>query len=202
VVLAAVIGLLVAGAIIREIILQLGGENETTNAQHNRVWLKEAWTLNDVTPDQVDVLVERLQENNIDRIYVETGAWRVNGEYREHAYAQSFRERIRAADSDIEVLVWVWFEPEQHGDSTSQVSLVNYIRNATEEWGYDGVHLQGFNVFNGSEIFVRMVRALEEVLDGEYCRSRYHLIISHPTPVSRGAQATPQLAGSLNTSSA
>lgn len=158
---AAIVAIVAIGLIIN--ILFFNDEETVQTSYANRTWLADSWTISEVTDQQIDALVSRLKENKIDTIYVETGSWRQDGTYREHPAAESFRQKMRQAAPNVKVLIWVWVTNDLYGNSDIQTSLVNYTQTALSTWNYDGIHLQGFSVFDSSENYVRLVRQLDEV---------------------------------------
>lgn len=165
--LFALLGLLAIAALVREVVNRLNDEESIVTVQSNRLWLGDEWTLNAATSEQVETLVNRLQENQIKAIYVVTGAWRADNQYRSHDFAEQFREQMQDAASDIKVLAWIWYEPELHANDTSETSLVSYARTALDDWNYDGIHLQGFSIPNRNERYIQLVRALEVITENK-----------------------------------
>lgn len=164
--LLAIIALIALALLTRQIIRLLQGDGDlSSRSQSNRTWLSEGWTLNDISEENIELLVERLEASNITMIYVQTGQWRASGEYREHPFAEQFREQLKDAAPDIKVLDWITVQESEYSSSTSQTSAVNYARRSIEEWGYDGIHIRGFSVFTGDQNYVRLLRALAEVVE-------------------------------------
>ncbi len=191
--LFAIIGFAAVVLLVRVVINQINGDDVIDTVQSNRAWLRESWTQNPVTDAEIDVLVARLENNNITMIYVETGAWRADGQYRAHDYAEQFRAQMRAAARDIRVLPWIWVDPERYNSETSQTSVVSYVRDAIRQWGYDGVHLQGFEVFNNFDddaLYILLIRALEAVTG-----SRHVLSVTAPPDHAPANSSVPRGAG-------
>ena len=164
VVLAGIIGIVAIWTLVQ--IFFPDGEDVNVSNYHNRTWLNsDNWTATQPNRTQVEALVDRLHENNIDMIYVEAGNWRVNGNYLEHNFAQDFRDMVHDIDPDIKVLVWVWVQREIYTNSESRISLVSFTERALRDWNYDGVHLQGFEVVDESATYVQLVRSLDTITD-------------------------------------
>ncbi len=155
----------VASFLIVQTVLSLFGDDAVTQAtQSNRTWLTDSWTQNPPTNSQLAQLVSRLRDNRIHMIYIQTGAWRQDGQYRAWPNAADFRARLAEIAPEVKVLIWIWYEPSRHANATSQESLIAYAQNAIENWGYDGLHLQGYSVFNESENYLLFVERLKDAL--------------------------------------
>lgn len=147
----------------------LPGVKETELSDyHNRTWLSsENWTATQPNRTQVEALIERLQENKIDMIYVEAGTWVLNGTYVEHNFAKEFRDMVREIDPDMQVLVWTWVNQELYVQSQSRISLVSFSEQAMRDWGYDGVHLRSLDAYDENGSYVQLVRSLDTVTDDQ-----------------------------------
>ena len=164
VVVAGIIGVIAIWGLVQ--IVFPDGADTQHSPYHNRTWLtSDNWTATEPNRTQVEALVDRLHENNIDRIYVQAGDWRVNGSYLEHNFAPEFRAMMHDIDPAIEVLVWIWVNRNVYTNSESRIALVSFTEKALRDWDYDGVHLQEFEVVDGSESFVQLVRSLDTVAD-------------------------------------
>jgi hypothetical protein len=162
--LAAIAGLIALGVLAQFIINAVGGDDTTEQAQSNRLWLDQRWTTETRSNAEWASLLQRIEDNRIETIYVETGAWRQDGTYREWAEAAAFRERMDEAASDVDVLLWIWYEPATHANDVSQTALRTYATQAIETWGYDGLHLQGYTILNESQNYLDFVTGLNEAL--------------------------------------
>jgi hypothetical protein len=169
--LIALLGALAAGALIRSVILRIQNDKAAASAQSNRTWLGEEWTLNETNRAQMATMATRLKDHKIKVVYVVTGAWRADNQYRAYEFAQHFRTEMQVVAPDIQVLIWMWYDPQRHTNETSETSLISYTREAIEQWGYDGIHLQGFNIPDGSASFVQLLRALEVITGAEHTLS-------------------------------
>lgn len=157
----------VASVFIVQSVLDLFGDEVADATQSNRTWLTDVWTQSPPSNSQIAQLVQRLRTHDVKAIYVQTGAWRQDGEYRAWPNAADFRAELNNAYNDVDILIWIWYEPSRHANPTSQDSLVAYARTAIEEWGYDGLHLQGYSVFNNSASYLAFVERLrDELPDG------------------------------------
>ena len=158
-----VIGLLAVLALLG--IFAGDDEDEQSVTYHNRTWLDSTWTTNQPSRAQIESLAERLDEHNIDMIYVETGAWLENGTYRGQEFAEEFRQMMAAIAPDVRVLVWVWARDKEFNDTSAHTNLQDYLKIALGEWGYDGVQMQGISVNGGNTNYVEMVRAVDTIVD-------------------------------------
>lgn len=167
----AAMGIVAIALIVRQILTNIEESNVTAKANDNRTWLDEAWTLNPQSDEAIQTLVTQLKDSKIRVIYVPTGAWRLDGEYRPHDYAESFRVQLKAADSNLRVLAWIWYQPSRHANEISETSLVNYARTVIDDWGYDGVQIRGFDIADGSESYARLIRAVGEITGEDHILS-------------------------------
>ncbi len=154
----------VASFLIVRTVLSLFGDDAAEATQSNRTWLTETWTQSPPSNSDVAQLVARLRDHRVRTVYVQTGAWRQDGQYRAWPNAADFRARLQTTAPNVKVLIWVWYEPARHTNATSQDSLLAYAQNAIENWGYDGVHLQGYSIFNESENYLGFIQRLNEAL--------------------------------------
>ncbi|KAB2864235.1 MAG: hypothetical protein F9K46_04940, partial [Anaerolineae bacterium] len=160
-----IVGLAALFLLLRSLVTPLFDDEEGGTSNSNRAWLSDNWTNQAPTRSQVETLVTRLQDNKIDMVYVQTGAWRQDGQYRAWDYADDFRVLMRDIAPDIKVLDWITVDGQRNQYAAdNHTMLVNYARESINEWRYDGVHLQGFSVFDGNENFVRLLRAFDELL--------------------------------------
>jgi hypothetical protein len=140
-------------------------EADTHPSYQNRTWLADTWTTIPPSAAAVRDMAEQLQNANITMIYVKAGAWRADGSYRQHEYAQEFRRQLATIAPQIKVLAWDWVVPDLYNDDDSHLELTNFADLVMKDYGYDGFHLQGFSVFDGNPNYVRLVRALDAVMD-------------------------------------
>lgn len=141
------------------------GEDEEVVVYHNRTWLSDNWTTFEISEEQIAALAERLNEHKINMIYVVTGNWRVDLNYREYAYAQRFRELMTETAPQIKVLNWIWIDRELYNEIDTHDALASYVTKTMDDWGYDGVHIQGFEVFDGSTNYIQLLRTLDETVE-------------------------------------
>ena len=165
VVVIGLVGLIALGLVTRTVFMAIfGGDDSVAEAQSNRLWLSEEWTLGSPSESDLTTLAQRLQDHKISVVYVETGAWRQDNQYRAWENAEGFRQQLREVAPNVKALIWLWYEPELHANDTSQSSAVNYVRQAVENWGYDGVHIQGYSIFSDSQSYLRLIRAMDQVI--------------------------------------
>lgn len=169
--LFAAIGLIAIALIVRQILTNIDDSKVTAKANDNRTWLDEAWTLTPQSDAAIQSLVNQLKASRIRQIYVPTGAWRLDGQYRPHDYAEAFRVQLKSAAPDIKVLAWIWYQPTRHANETSEASLVNYVRMVINEWDYDGVQIRGFDILDGSETYARLIRAVGAITGKDHILS-------------------------------
>lgn len=162
--LAGVVALVAVVLLVRIVISAVDGDNTTEQAQSNRLWLDQRWAQGNISNDDWMTLRQRIADNRIDRIYVETGAWRQDGSYRPWESAESFRTRMNDIASDVDVLVWIWYEPASHANTASQASALSYISTAIETWGYNGVHIQGYSILNESRSYLAFIESINTLV--------------------------------------
>jgi hypothetical protein len=176
IVVLAIIGIAAVVFIGRELFSLLTEDEATASSDHNRTWLNLQWTHNPPQQDDIKRLADTLNRNQIDTVYVWGGDWRTDAEqngliYRARPYTQEFRSALKEADPDIRVLAWVWVNEEHYPFEEPRVQLVNFARQAVQDWDYDGIHLQGFGVVDESPGFIALIRSLDEVLDDNHTLS-------------------------------
>ena len=131
---------------------------------HNRTWLEYEWTRAPINQDAVFSLGQRLKENEIDRVYVESFAWLTDGSFIEGEYAAEFAAKLREAYPDIEILLWIRMSAEQIANETQRIAVTDVAAVSTRDWGFDGVQLNGYGVVNQSESLVTLVRSLRDAM--------------------------------------
>ena len=166
IIVAGVVALVAIGFLVRVVINAISDDDVTERAQSNRLWLDESWTNTPVSNAQMATLVQRLNEHRIEMVYVETGAWREDDIYRAWKSPADFRQQLQDVAPNVKALVWIWYEPARHANNTSQQSIFDYIETAIDQWGYDGVQIQGYTVLNESPGYLSFVQELHEALPG------------------------------------
>ncbi len=168
VVIVAIIGIIGVWGLVQ--IFLPGVQDTELSDYHNRAWLGAGnWTQTEPNRTQVEAMVDRLHENNIDMIYVEAGFWDPTDlSYVEHNFAEQFREMVHEIDPDMKVLVWIYIEQRDlYTNSSSRINYISFAERAMRDWDYDGVHLQAYDVVDESESFVQFVRSLDTVADDQ-----------------------------------
>lgn len=140
------------------------------NEQLLPAWLPDRWTKQQPNRSQVEALVKHLQANQIDLVYVQTGAWQQDGQYQAWNYANEFRALLRDLAPEIKVLDWITVESHHEPYlSENNELMVNYAQQSISERHYDGVHLHWLSEAN--ENFVSLVRAFYELLGEDHILS-------------------------------
>lgn len=150
--------LVVVLIVLTQVVLPLFDEEDIEVS--NRTWLEFAWTTVEPNEASVQQLTERLQDHDIDRVYLEVAAWRADGTLLEGEFARAFATLLREAHPDISILVWVRMSGAEIGEEARRDAVVDLVRKATGEWGFDGVQLNGRAILNDSEVFITLLRAL------------------------------------------
>lgn len=154
--------LLVALIVITQAVLPLFEEEAVKTS--NRTWLEFAWTMAMPSPAAVDQLADRLKKYEIDRVYVEVAAWRADGSLLEGEYVTDFVRLLRDAYPDLTILVWLRMSGEEIADPERQAAVVALSEKAVRQWGFDGVQLNGRAVYNNSESYITLLRALRQTI--------------------------------------
>lgn len=157
--------LLVIVIVITQAVLPLFEDEEITFA--NRTWLEFAWTNTPPNAETVRQLADRLKEYEIDRVYLEAAAWRSDGTLFEGGHAADFVRTMREYYPDLAILVWVRMSGEEIAQPERQAAVVELAQKAVRQWDFDGVQLNGRTVYNDSEAYILMLRALREAVGGD-----------------------------------
>lgn len=162
---AAAILILVLVALISQIVEPALKKDKKPSG--NRTWLEFAWTNEPVNQDAVRDLARRLQDNGIDRVYLEAAAWRTDGTLLEGQSAAQFVQALRAAYPKIQVLLWLRMSGDEIAQPARQAAATGLAQKAVQQWTFDGAQLNGRAVPNGSESFVTLVRGLRSAMGGK-----------------------------------
>lgn len=158
------------------------------NEQLLPAWLPDRWTRQQPIRSQVEALVKHLQTNQIDLVYVQTGAWQQNGQYQAWNYASDFRALLHDLAPDLKVLDWITVEshhePYLSENSENNEILVNYVQRSINERHYDGVHLHWPS--ESGENFVPLVQAFHELLGQDHILS-----VTGPHDATNGEPLVP-----------
>lgn len=184
--------------VITQVLLPLFEEKSTKTS--NRTWLEYAWTTTSPSPAAVGQLAGRLKDHEIDRVYIEVAAWRADGVLLEGEYVNEFVHMLREAYPELTVLVWLRMTGEEIAIPERQAAVVTLAQKAVQQWDFDGVQLNGRAVYNASESFITLVRALREAI-GETALLSLTVppdrIVADPG-VPMGTTADPDLTWDLN----
>jgi hypothetical protein len=199
-ILAIVIALAILGAVIADQFILPALEDDQQVINDNRTWLEFAWTANPASPEAVQQLGERLSENGITRVYLESAAWLSDGTLVEGEYAAAFADTLRTAFPEIEVFLWLRMSGDEIVEPERQAAVIALAEKALSEWRFDGVQLNGRAVRDGSKAYIQLVRALREVVG-----NRGSLSVTVPPDripadpdVPIGTTAEPELTWSIN----
>lgn len=162
------VGGLVLVALIAWVIPALfSSDDDGESPSGNRTWLEFAWTTTPVDSNAVRQLGARLQNNGIDWVYLEAAAWRSDASLIEGEHAASFAQALKDAYPEVKVLLWLRMSGQEIADDTRRTAVLGLARTAVQEWGFDGVQLNGRTVLNGSESFIDLVRALRDTIGSD-----------------------------------
>jgi hypothetical protein len=158
----SIVLIIVIGVLISQ--FGLRGAHKEKVLSENRTWLEFEWTRVPANPDAVRQLGQRLKSNDIDRVYLEAAAWRTDGSLLEGENAADFVKALREAYPKIQVLLWLRMSGEEMGQAERRGTAVQLAQKAVQQWGFDGVQLNGRAVLNGSEAYVQLVRDLRSAI--------------------------------------
>lgn len=157
--IAAIVVLVVIVIVIRQVVLPFFDEDE--RASQNRTWLSyDPWVINPVGPDAIRQLGQRLQDNEISMVYLEAAAWRADGSFVAGTGVAEFARALRDAYPQLDVLLWLRMDGEQITRTEQRAEAAEMARRAVQEWGFDGVQLNGRGVINGSPSFIQFLGEL------------------------------------------
>lgn len=137
-------------------------------ANDNRTWVTRQWTQTARSDEDFASLVEILSDNEIQKIYLQTGTWHgQTGEYIEYPYSQDFLTRFRAL-SPIPVYIWLNLPPDKLINSEAHQQVIDYIAGALSSNQFIGVHLQARSVPNENDEFIDLLRDLRTAIGPDY----------------------------------
>jgi hypothetical protein len=152
----------VATIVITQIVLPRFEEEESPG--DNRTWLEFAWTASPVNQSAIRQLGQRLEENAITRVYLETAAWRTDGSLLEGEHAAEFAKALRTAYPELKILLWVRMSGDEIKQADRRAAAVDLAGKAVRQWDFDGVQLNGRAVLDGSESYIQLVRDLRAAI--------------------------------------
>jgi hypothetical protein len=157
-----VVLIVVIGVILSQVALP--GVHKGKVLSENRTWLEFEWTRVPANQDAVRQLGQRLKSNKIDRVYLEAAAWRTDGSLLEGENAADFAKALRETYPKVQVLLWLRMSGEEIAQPERRGNAIQLAQKAVEQWGFDGVQLNGRAVLNGSESYVQLVRDLRSAI--------------------------------------
>ena len=139
-------------------------ENEEV-VNDNRTWLTRIWTQTERRDEDFASLIAILEDNGINRIYVQTHIWHSDtGEHIELPFSQAFLSRMSRDSALIEIYAWYTIEQARLFDPAAREQIIQAARRATREQGFAGIHLQARAVPDNSEDFMAMLRDLRSAI--------------------------------------
>ncbi len=142
--------------------------SDSQSSRNNRTWFEfDPWAVLPEGVDSAAQIAQRLRDNRIGTVYLEAAAWLSDGAVREGEYAAAFGEKLRESYPELQVLLWLRMSSEQIADEALRARAAELAQKAVFDWQFDGVQLNGYAIPNGSESYVRMVRALREAIGAD-----------------------------------
>ncbi len=161
--MGGLVAIILAVVLITQVVLP-AFKDEKTSGSDNRTWLEYEWTHAEVNQPSVESLGQRLKTNDINRVYVEAAAWRTDGTLLEGEHAADFVAALHSADPDLQILVWLRMSGDEIAQANWRGVVIDLARKAVQEWGFDGVQLNGRAVATGSESYIQLVRDLRDAV--------------------------------------
>lgn len=142
--------------------------SDNQSGRNNRTWFEfDPWAILPEGIDSAAQIAERLRDNRIGTVYLEAAAWLSDGAVREGEYAAAFGQKLRESYPELQILLWLRMSSEQIADEILRERAAKLAQKAVFDWEFDGVQLNGYAISNGSESYVRMVRALRETIGAD-----------------------------------
>jgi hypothetical protein len=131
----------------------------------NRTWLTNFWTQTERRDEEFTSLIAILEDNAINRVYVQTHIWRGDtGEVVQLPFSQNFLSRMKRESALIEVYMWLTVEQARLFEPEAREQIIEAARLAAREQGFDGVHIQARFVPDNSEDFMTLLRDLRSAM--------------------------------------
>ncbi len=138
------------------------------NKGHNAVWLGHEWAGEKKRYDEIEDLIGRLKDNQIDTVFVHVGPINENGRIDDdtYQYALYFIENAKKFDKEIKFQAWL-------GQLRNKIDLsVPEIRHEiskealllTDIVGFDGVHLDIEPVWDGDSDFILLLEEISKTI--------------------------------------
>ena len=141
------------------------------NKGHNAIWLGHEWVDAKKKNQEIVELVNKLEENQIDTVFVHTGPINADGsiDKKTYKYALYFMQSVKKINPNIKYQAWL-------GQIRSKIDLSNgEIRHKiakhalilTELIGFDGVHIDIEPVWDEDSEFIALLQEIKETIPEE-----------------------------------
>ena len=139
------------------------------NKGHNAVWIAHEWAEEEKSTREIQDLVIRLTEHDIDTIYLHVGPLGSDGRIAPEIYgaASDFVEKVKYQRTDMKILAWMGQVRSKLDLTDGKVlqNILNLCTIFTKMVGMDGVHYDIEPVWDEDEDFIKLLEETRKVLD-------------------------------------
>jgi hypothetical protein len=148
---------------------------ETYHAQ-KAVWLDITWAMDAHNDTEIQALAQNLQAHEIDTIFAYV-SYLKPGDFFNPTFdhAQKFTQKMHAIAPDITLLSWVGvpihvttpngqYIDNRLADPKVQTVIADFSRQAVDDLGFDGIHLNAEPIADGSSVFIETLQAIRSQL--------------------------------------
>lgn len=132
------------------------------NKGHNAIWLGHEWAQDFKSDSEIEDLVNKLKDHQIDTIFVHSGPLEENGKISPARYAAilNFVDKVKARDNGIKILAWLGQIRTKLnlGDPEIRENIVRTAQIFTEMAGMDGVHYDIEPVWDNDLDFIELLK--------------------------------------------
>lgn len=152
--------------------------NRPDVAPPNAIWLGTEWTFDPITEAQVFALTERLRQHQMGTVYAYTAYLRADGTWSAQeperiASVMQFIEWFRQFYPEAELYAWVGVPveapdiPYRGDDETLHRAVADFSKRVVDEYGFDGVHLNVEQIWNGDEGYLALLRQVRQTVGNQ-----------------------------------
>lgn len=138
------------------------------NKGHNAVWLEHKWVGEYSSEAEIQQLVNKLKDHDIDTVFVHSGPLEADGDIdaETYKYAVEFVEGVKRFDNNIQVQAWLGqvrgkidlAAPEVRHNVAKQCMIFAQLI------GFDGIHFDIEPVWDGDMDFIETLKECREIL--------------------------------------
>lgn len=141
------------------------------NTGHNAVWIGHEWVGQDKTESEVQQLVQTLQANQIDTVFVHVGPIETDGNVspERYKYSLGFVEKAKRFDENIKYQAWLGqlrYKIDLE-DPNIRHNITNLCLTLSQVIEFDGIHFDIEPVWDGDGAFIQLLEETREVLSDE-----------------------------------